>query len=209
MGGPGGSESLGEPPLSVLARASQKKTERGTAEKKDNRRFLARPPPPCFPQDTGEEVRGQKEKTTRRYLRRSEDAGKKTTRRVLSPRIKLGGPGVSPAPRRSTSTTPPHASQARPLPVIRTRTSARRPLDSRTASPPAKDLPPPHVLIYSSRTAPPPISPTTLRQPTPHPNRFSPTLAPLLRCRSFLHRPALASLASPSFITNSRWSRRS
>jgi hypothetical protein len=208
VGGPGGSESLGEPPLSVLARASQKKTERGTAEKKDNRRFLARPPPPCSPKTRGRRSEVRKKKR-RGDSRRSEDAGKKTTRRVLSPRIKLGGPGVSPAPRRSTSTTPPHASQARPLPVIRTRTSARRPLDSRTASPPAKDLTPsarPHLLVPHRTSA----DFANYPSPTaPHPNRFSPTLAPLLRCRSFLHRPDLASLASPSFITNSRWSRRS
>jgi len=186
----------------------RKKKQNEEPPKKNNRRFLARPPPPCSPKTRGRRSEVRKKKR-RGDSRRSEDAGKKTTRRVLSPRIKLGGPGVSPAPRRSTSTTPPHASQARPLPVIRTRTSARRPLDSRTASPPAKDLTPsarPHLLVPHRTSA----DFANYPSPTaPHPNRFSPTLAPLLRCRSFLHRPDLASLASPSFITNSRWSRRS
>jgi hypothetical protein len=184
----------------------EKNQDEETPRRKDIRRFLARPPPPSSPKTRG---RRSERKNDAATLVAQKARAKKTTRRVLSPRIKLGGPGVSPAPRRSTSTTPPHASQARPLPVIRTRTSARRPLDSRTASPPAKDLTSsarPHLLVPHRTSA----DFANYPSPTaPHPNRFSPTLAPLLRCRSFLHPPDLASLASPSFITNSRWSRRS
>ena len=45
---------------------------------------------------------------------------------------RLGGPSLSPTPRRSTSSTPPHASQARLLPFILIRAAAHRLLDSKT-----------------------------------------------------------------------------